>query len=102
MPKETQKDIVFTDEEMGKLAEVQNGYANIQSQMGQTRMQQLGLETQLNKVEEVEIQLAEDLITLNAKESELAQVLNDKYGPGQLDPETGIFTPSEANKDLSA
>ena len=59
-------------------------------------MQQLGLESQLNKVGDVEIQLGEDLIALNAKESELAQVLNDKYGPGQLDPETGVFTPSES------
>jgi len=96
MPKEKEKEIVFTDEEMQKLAEVQNGYTNLQTQMGQTRMQQLGLETQLNKVGDVEIQLGEDLITLNAKESELAQVLNDKYGPGQLDPETGVFTPSES------
>ena len=96
MPKEKEKEIVFTDEEMQKLAEVQNGYTNLQTQMGQTRMQQLGLESQLNKVGDVEIQLGEDLIALNAKESELAQVLNDKYGPGQLDPETGVFTPSES------
>ena len=48
MPKE--KEIVFTDEEMGQLAEVQNGYSNLQNQMGQTWMQKLGLETHLNKV----------------------------------------------------
>jgi hypothetical protein len=96
MPKEKEKETVFTDEEMGKLAEIQNGYTNLQTQMGQTRMQQLGLEAQLNKVSDVEIQLGEDLVSLNAKESELAQVLNDKYGPGQLDPETGVFTPAKS------
>ena len=96
MPKEKEKETVFTDEEMQKLAEIQNGYTNLQTQMGQTRMQKLGLEAQLNKVEEMEIQLADDLASLNAKESELAQVLNDKYGPGQLDPETGVFTPAES------
>ena len=99
MPKE--KEIVFTDEEMGQLAEVQNGYSNLQNQMGQTRMQKLGLEAQLNKVEETEIQLADDLVQLNSKESELASTLNEKYGPGQLDPETGVFTPSEVNKEPS-
>ena len=96
MPKEKEKETVFADEEMQKLAEIQNGYTNLQTQMGQTRMQKLGLEAQLNKVEEMEIQLADDLASLNAKESELAQVLNDKYGPGQLDPETGVFTPAES------
>jgi hypothetical protein len=96
MPKEKEKETVFTDEEMQKLAEIQNGYTNLQTQMGQTRMQQLGLEAQLNKVADVEINLSEDLVSLNAKESELAQVLNDKYGPGQLDPETGVFTPAES------
>ena len=100
MPKE--KETVFTDEEMGQLAEVQNGYGNLQTQMGSTRMQKLGLEAQMNKIEDMEIQLADDLTQLNSKESELAQVLNDKYGPGQLDPETGVFTPSEVNKEPSA
>ena len=26
-------------------------------------------------------------------ERELVQQLNEKYGPGQLDPQTGVFTP---------
>ena len=30
---------------------------------------------------------------LSVKEQELAKELNDKYGPGSLNPETGVFTP---------
>ena len=29
-----------------------------------------------------------------AKEKEVAKELNDKYGSGNLDPETGVFTPN--------
>ena len=32
---------------------------------------------------------------IQAEERELVQKLNEKYGPGQLDPETGVFTPSK-------
>ena len=28
------------------------------------------------------------------KEQEIVQKLNEKYGPGQLDPQTGVFTPA--------
>ena len=27
------------------------------------------------------------------KERDLVKTLNEKYGPGQLDPATGVFTP---------
>ena len=30
------------------------------------------------------------------EERYLVQTLNEKYGPGQLDPQTGVFTPTEA------
>ena len=28
------------------------------------------------------------------EEQELLNVITEKYGPGQLDPQTGVFTPS--------
>ena len=32
--------------------------------------------------------------TLQQTERDLVKKLNDKYGPGQLDPATGVFTPT--------
>jgi len=34
-----------------------------------------------------------DYKDIQDKERELVQQLNEKYGPGQLDPQTGVFTP---------
>ena len=39
------------------------------------------------------------------KERDLVKELNEKYGPGQLDPATGVFTPTpqeEAAEEESA
>ena len=34
-----------------------------------------------------------DYAELQQKERDLVKELNDKYGPGSLDPQTGVFTP---------
>ena len=68
------EEIKFTDEELKSLSELSQGYQNIQSAFGQMRVQKILLEQQ--------------------KERDLVKELNDKYGPGQLDPASGVFTPT--------
>ena len=34
-------------------------------------------------------------VVVQEQEREFVKVLNEKYGPGQLDPETGVFTPTK-------
>ena len=46
---------------------------------------------QLKKKDE---QYAQKYQNTQAKEKEVAKELNDKYGSGNLDPETGVFTPN--------
>ena len=33
---------------------------------------------------------------IRAKESKVLQGITEKYGPGSLDPKTGVFTPSKS------
>ena len=40
-----------------------------------------------------------ELQDLNTKEQETAASLNEKYGAGSLDPESGVFTPSVQNTE---
>ena len=42
------------------------------------------------RTEEVETEYQ----TVQQEERDLVKKLNEKYGPGQLDPTTGVFTPS--------
>ena len=88
------KEIKFSDEELQSLNELSQGYQNIQAAFGQMKVQHILAEQQLSSLEEAEVQMESDYSDLQEKERELVQQLNEKYGPGQLDPQTGVFTPT--------
>ena len=50
-------------------------------------------------LEEAEIKLETDYISLQESERDIVKQLNEKYGPGTLDPQTGVFTPVEASDE---
>lgn len=78
----------FTDEELKTISEIKQMYDNTTLRIGQLHFE----EKQLLK-ERVEL---ERMFNNNReKEIKFAQELNDKYGKGTLDIETGIFTPVE-------
>ena len=88
------KEIKFSDEELQSLNELSQGYQNIQAAFGQMKVQHILAEQQMSSLEEAEVQMESDYSDLQGKERELVQQLNEKYGPGQLDPQTGVFTPA--------
>ena len=54
----------------------------------------INLEKQSEQVEEEEFKLHEELDSVKKEEQETLQTITEKYGPGSLDPQTGVFTPS--------
>ncbi len=84
----------FTDEELQSLQELQNTYASITTQFGQVRVSRINLERQLNALDEAEDNLEKDWETNRQVESDLVKSLNEKYGAGTLNPQTGEFTPN--------
>ena len=84
----------FTDEELQSLQELQNTYASITTQFGQVRVSRINLERQLNALDEVEDNLEKDWETNRQVENDLVKILNEKYGAGTLNPQTGEFTPN--------
>ena len=90
-------EIKFTEEEIKSLNELSQNYQRIQLAFGQFKVQHLIAEQQMNALEEAEMQAESDYSDLQEKERELVQQLNEKYGPGSLDPATGVFTPSPAS-----
>jgi DNA repair exonuclease SbcCD ATPase subunit len=86
-------EIKFTEEEIKSLNELSQGYQQIQLAFGQRKVQHILAEQQINALEEAEIQMESDYAELQQKERDLVKDLNDKYGPGSLDPQTGVFTP---------
>ena len=86
-------EIKFTDEELKSLSDLSQSYQNIQASFGQIRVQKILAEQQAEALEEAEVKMEADYKEMQDTERELVQQLNEKYGPGQLDPQTGVFTP---------
>ena len=84
------KEVKFTQDELDTIQ-----YGNLQLQFGQSHITQLRLEEQLNSVIELINNFNNNLTKLQEEERDFITEINKKYGDGVLNPETGIFTPTE-------
>ena len=89
------KEVKFTDDELEQLQGLQTSYQEKQLQFGQLKVQKILLQQQSDTLEETEVKLEEDYKGVQETERGIVQQLNEKYGPGSLNPETGVFTPTE-------
>ena len=87
-------EIKFTEKELQSLQELSNESNGITNRFGQLAIAKINLEKQSEAVEEEEFKLHEELEALKKEEQETLQSITEKYGPGSLDPQTGVFTPS--------
>ena len=83
------EEVKFTEEEMSQVQGIQQNYANIQNQFGQLKMAQIRLDNQ-------EVELEDALKQIQGEEQKFLDGITDKYGQGTLNPETGVFTPTES------
>ena len=98
---EKDSEIKFSDEELQSLRELQEGYQEKQAQFGQLKVQKLLIQQQLDALEATEVQMESDYVELQKNEQDIVKQLNEKYGPGNLDPATGVFTPVPATEETS-
>ena len=87
-------EIKFTYEELQSLSELSQTYRDLQTMIGQVAVQKILNKQQADRIEESEIDLNAKYVDNQQKERDLVKSLNEKYGPGQLDPQTGVFTPA--------
>jgi len=83
------KDIKFSDDELKQITEIRTAYAEITNRFGQIQLTKYNLQKQ---EEQAEI----DFESVKVREQEVLKGITEKYGPGTLDPNTGVFTPSES------
>ena len=95
--KDKESEIKFSDEELTSLKELQEGYQEKSAQFGQLKVQKLLVQQQLDALNNTEVQFESDYAGLQTKEQEIVKQLNEKYGPGSLDPTSGVFTPVTPN-----
>ena len=86
----------FSEEELKSLQDLQTSYQQKQLQFGQLEVQRLLVSQQLEQLDNAKAKLEVEYSEVQETERKLVQSLNEKYGPGNLDPATGVFTPAPA------
>ena len=90
---EASNEIKFSEEELKELGELQTSYQEKQAALGQIAVQKILLGQQIESIDNRQVELEGEYETVQQTERDLVQKLNEKYGPGQLDPQSGVFTP---------
>ena len=91
----------FSEEELKSLQDLQNSYQQKQLQFGQLEVQRLLVSQQLEQLDNAKAKLEVEYGEVQETERTLVQSLNEKYGPGNLDPATGVFTPTPVAEETS-
>ena len=85
--------VKFTEEEMKQINVLQQGYVNLQNILGQLGVSRIRLEQQLNDLDTTEDNVRVQFVENQTKERDFVDGINKKYGDGNLDLTTGVFTP---------
>ena len=80
-------EIKFTDDELKSLGELQQSYQRITNAYGQIALAKHNLVAQEDAVKQ-------EFESAKTNEQNLLNAITEKYGPGQLDPQSGVFTPA--------
>ena len=81
------EEIKFTDEELKSLGDLQQAYQRITNSYGQIALAKHNLEEQ-------EAAVKSEFENTRKQEQNLLNSITEKYGPGQLNPQTGVYTPA--------
>ena len=87
------EEVKFSQEEMNQLTELQQTYTTIQNTFGQLSVNRIRLEQELSSLDEADDRLKSDFAANQQKEREFVDTISKKYGDGNLDLNTGVFTP---------
>jgi len=85
-----EEQIKFTEEEVKEINDLRFEVGSVFTQLGQVQIEK---RKRLEELEQNEASLLQKYTELVAKEDVLFKGLNEKYGDGDYDPNTGIFTP---------
>lgn len=84
----------FTAEDIEAVKTLQSNYATNTAQIGQVEVELHLLNKRLEQIQELRKNLFQTYEDLQTKEKELVEQLNQKYGDGVLDLDSGRFIPS--------
>jgi chromosome segregation ATPase len=88
------QNIKFEEDEIKKIEKFRNDFSEVTARLGEVEIELTLIETQKDNVVKFKNQLKEQYLKLRESEIKLAGELKEKYGDGEFDINTGMFTPS--------
>ena len=93
------KEVKFTEDEMGEINELQQTYVGLQNRFGQLGVARIRLEQQLNDLETTENNMTVKFVENQSKERDFVDKITKKYGDGNLDLTSGVFKAKPTETD---
>lgn len=84
----------FEQQDIDSVKTLQSEYATNTAQIGQVEVELHLLKKRLDEIENIRTELFDKYESLQQREKELVESLNEKYGDGVLDLDSGRFIPS--------
>ena len=89
------KEIKFTQQEIDSLQELRQLYANVELSLGKLEIARMQSEQRMEQLVNEKFRLEAEYTQTQQNESQLVSELTEKYGVGNLDINTGTFTPQK-------
>ncbi len=87
------KDIKFTKDEISSIEQLRNNYNSVTNALGIVEVSRIQAEKRLETIENDKLRLETQYEQLTIAEKDLINSLTEKYGQGNLDINSGVFTP---------
>ena len=87
--------IKFNDDEMTRIEKFKNDFSQITARLGEVEIELTLLDSQTKIIQNTKDKLKQEYIQLRESEVKLASELREKYGEGEFDINTGVFTPKK-------
>tara|TARA_Y100001938_G_C7970856_1_gene369262 strand:- start:74 stop:403 length:330 start_codon:yes stop_codon:yes gene_type:complete len=91
--KEATEPVKFTEEEMKTVKDLKDVYGRVQVSFGQAAIAKIKLEEEIDSLNNYVNGLRTEFVETQKKEEKFLVDVKEKYGDGELNPDTGIFTP---------
>ena len=84
----------FTQEELDQILKLRESNAQKITEFGQIELEILLTNQRLDSLQDAKEKLQEEYVAMQNQEKDLVDKLNEKYGAGQVDLESGEFIPA--------
>ena len=85
----------LSDQELKQIQDLRTKYATLTAQLGQLKVEQIIINDQVNRLSELEEKFTKEYLNIQIEEEQFAESITKKYGEGEIDVESGLFTTTE-------